>query len=248
MRKGLSVTDSDLDIHGICRVPRLLALMQDAAAEDVVSLEIGRKRLLGDFGAVWMVCRTDMYLPEVLRIGTLEIETWHAGTAGFFWKRGYRLIQNGEICGYAQSMWTTVCITDGAQRVLRPENVALLPYNEESPVKEEVPRIRMPKDMEEIAQRRVRYSDLDYNAHLNNARAAEWVLDGIAMESRQVRVRELHILYRQACPVGETVRQMTANKEENCYYRALRDSGPALDALVLLAPVRKQEREAESLF
>ena len=79
-------------------------------------------------------------------------------------------------------------------------------------------KIRMPKEMKPVGERRIGYSETDSNGHANNTRYADYACDAIAFETQRGKyLRQMQITYSTECLVGQTIR-MLCEKEEEIYY------------------------------
>jgi len=233
MQMQFSLPDSVQDVHGHCRLSRLLFCMQDAAVSHVAALGCSREAMLEASGAVWIATRTDLMLEQPIRAGNLTIETWHDGFIGVIWRRGYAFYQSGVRCGLGISQWVPAVVSGAQNHVLRPSAVpGIFPEESLYPITQRPAPLRLPAVMTACGDRTVQYSDLDVNRHLNNARAADWVLDALHAERQTGFVSGFTILYKQSCLAGEVIGQQVSQDADGSWYLALRDGAPALEAFV----------------
>jgi acyl-ACP thioesterase len=154
-----------------------------------------------------MLSRLRLELAKPLSWGeNLLVRTWPSGTKG-------RLTATRDFTGKNSagdevfrgvSEWMTVNLT--ARRLVKlPENFASL-------APEGTPRVELPESGGKFAQLgavhgrsliRVRFSDHDFNDHVNNVHYIEWALESIPEAYRRGFVTNLDIVFRQEAKAGD---------------------------------------------
>jgi medium-chain acyl-[acyl-carrier-protein] hydrolase len=192
-------------------LPALLKVMHDTAQEHASAAGFGYLDLL-PLDLSWALASMEVEVCGVLPKGGEKIEVStginrHIGPIVF---RDYLVHTGGVELATAQAMW--VLIDVNSRKTARPagglrEVLATI----EAPLQNSIGRVKRlspQKTDETIHSRKVHYHDLDFNAHLNNAIAVEWILDAAFEQVRRggnqlPRVRRLQLSYHHEALLGE---------------------------------------------
>ncbi|UKI36011.1 MAG: thioesterase [Clostridiales bacterium] len=79
-------------------------------------------------------------------------------------------------------------------------------------------KIPLPKEMELVGEREIRYSDIDYNNHANNCAYADFVLDFIPCDMAEKRVDKLDIYFHSEALMGDRLKNFSELKKDGIYY------------------------------
>ena len=158
----------------------ILRLLQEAATRQLFQEGLGYEEMR-DKGIVFLLTRVNANIYNLPGSGEhITMETWFCGFRGAQFIRDMRMIgENGGVCAEAESLWITA--DPKAHRILRP---SAFPYQEKlNPyegdrveVAEQKMKTGALADATE-SLRQVRFSDIDCNAHVNNAVYADLVCD-----------------------------------------------------------------------
>lgn len=175
-------------------------------------------------GIGWILIRTALQFEKYPRIGeTTTLQTWHYGTKGPFFYRNYRMLDaGGAALVLGTSLWVLMDIE--SRTVVKPERVFDLispePQSRESTLPEP-PKILMPKgvDAEPGGVHVVKYIDVDYNQHANNAKYPAWAMNALPLEyTMEKTVREFQINYNREVRMGDSVELMRAQGPDGAWY------------------------------
>lgn len=199
---------SDTDCRSKGRLSFLLDIMQRAADSAVSSLGLSNDGML-QAGMGWMVITMDLNLQrEPLQSEELRVHTWSKGNKGPLWQRDYRIYDSHDSeLASARSIWALVDIAK--RKILRPSAlpIAVEPYLEDS-VGGLPDKVVIPPEfiLQEAYRYQVRYSGLDNNRHLNNARYVDLCCDALTLEEWEgLELTGLHITYAQEAKYGEEI-------------------------------------------
>ena len=215
----------DTDLFRLCRPSSLMDFMQESAMEHTVDLGISSEDLI-KVRAIWMLVRMKYTIHRPIRGGeVLRIKTWGRRPTGVFVMRDYELYVGQERVGEAVSTWGLGDIENHsllrAEDLLSPEGA----LEQDHPL-EKLGKIRMPKDMEEVEERRIGYSETDLNGHANNTRYADYACDAIRFEALAgCYVKELQITYSAECLAGQTIRMLRQKQNHTYYVRGVDKDG-----------------------
>ncbi|MEK5034839.1 acyl-ACP thioesterase domain-containing protein [Paenibacillus sp. FSL R7-0302] len=217
------VQASDTDYRSRGKLSFLLDIMQRAADSAVSSLGLSMESML-KAGMGWMVITLDLNLQRLPSPGELlDVHTWSKGNKGPLWQRDYRIYDaQGVELASARSIWALVDI--GKRKILRPSALPIVvePYVEDS-VGSLPDKVIIPSELplQKAYRYQVRYSGLDNNKHLNNARYADLCCDALALEEwEELELMGLHITYTQEAKYAEEISVMRSSlTEEGVYVR-----------------------------
>lgn len=201
-----SVHASDTDYRSVGKLSFILDMMQRAAESAVGKLGISTEEIL-NAGMGWMMITLDLEFKRSLRPNDLlTVRTWSKGTKGALWQRDYRIfdVDNIEIAS-ARSIWALVDIEK--RKILRPNAlpVQVKHYTDDS-VGEMPVKVTIPSEitLEEAYRYQVRYSGLDTNGHLNNARYGDICCDVLSLlEWDGTELKRFRITYLQEAKFGD---------------------------------------------
>ncbi|GHV66093.1 acyl-ACP thioesterase [Spirochaetia bacterium] len=185
---------------------------QEAAINHAESLGVGREAFVKS-GQVWVLSRISVQWdrrPKWQEVVT--VRSWPRGGEKLFALRDYD-IRDAEDRPVVRGRSGWIVLDIEKRRPLRPQAIMeKLPLNDginaltESPVS-----LDTRADYKRIGERQVRYSDIDYNGHVNNTRYIQWVQDlvepGILETAARMR---LDINYLSEVKFGETVELWSA--------------------------------------
>lgn len=218
------VSTFDADKNRALKLSSALKLQQEAGEEQLESCGLSYTSLF-EKGMVFIVARTRMLIYRPL--GLLEkftLTTWSRGTKGMLFNRCYSFEDEaGEKCIDSQSSF--VLVDPGTGRMRRPADFSSLyqlhlPDRHNScPAPE---KLHMPGEMKLAGTRKVYFSDIDYNRHMNNTVYADVVCDFIPGIG-DTRVKELQINFLHEAKEGELLQIYTA-KQENGWFVCAKES------------------------
>ncbi len=224
----VSIDSRDVDGHGRCRPSALLGHLQEAATLAAEEGGFGRDWMLKENRAFWMLSRMWFHLDRPLSWGEqLTIQTWHRGGKSALMYRDFDLLVDGAPVGEAVSAWVLADLD--SHKLLRLSSIPCLENTTGgSRCKDRLLRkLRMPQDMEKTERRRMRYSDTDINAHVNNTRYADFACDALGLEQlpRDRFLTEMQLDYLMECRPGETLELYTGGADGERFVSGMDDAG-----------------------
>ncbi|MCL6605242.1 MAG: acyl-ACP thioesterase [Paenibacillus sp.] len=207
-KEQYAIHASDTDYRSKSKLSFILDIMQRAADSAVGGLGISLEKLLEDRMG-WMLITLDLEFQRIPKQNDLlTIHTWNKGTKGALWQRDYRIFDElGTEVATARSIWALVDIDK--RKILRPTALPIHvePYNGDS-VGAVPNKVTIPVDvpLEEAYQHLVRYSGLDNNGHLNNARYGDICCDVLSLaEWEGHELKSFQITYIQEAKFGDNL-------------------------------------------
>ncbi len=212
--KTYEVGAGEGDCFNFCRTSALLNFMQDAATIHASNMGISRDVLIEKYQTIWILARCLINLKRPIRAyEKVTIDTWHRGFHGPIWYRDFKFTVDGEVVGNATNVWVTAdAITHKMKKPEGFEEINTLSANPDRSLGITIGKLKIPDDLFATDERLVRYSDLDINCHLNNAKYGDLVCDAIAMnEKSPCYFSKLQINYNNESLPGEKIILKTNN-------------------------------------
>ena len=231
-----SIKWHDTDANRQVRPSALVTYLQETANEHLVHIGISLDALRDSHGLAFILGSISVCSYEPLFAGDkIDVETWTCGERGFRHGRCFRVLREGKTVAEATSLWALIKLADGS--LVKVED---MPYHiepEEAITLPGVPaRLKMPPiaEMQELGTRRIVYSDIDYNGHMNNTRYPDMLCDFIP-EMRDSRACAIMISYRKEAAFGHTLRVFGTKTEQGYLICTVDEEGSACtEALVKL--------------
>lgn len=225
----------DTDATRRVRPSQLLVYMQETSNQHVASIGMPLDELRDKKCLAFILSRLRFVIHKPLyAFEDITVETFTTPGRGYSSCRAFRILRGEEIIAEADSTWALVNTETGA--LCRPEESGYPFENEEAPEISMPNRIRFPSDVtpEEIGTRRIVYSDLDYNMHMNNTRYPDMLCDFLPAEDVE-RVCGMTLSYLHEATFGHTLRILRAKKDDCYFFRTVDGDGTAcLEAQIQL--------------
>lgn len=207
-RADFTVHSYQTDLNARLKPSALLEFMQETAGQHSERLGIGRNALLAR-NVAWILSRVEV---DMDRYPTFEeafsVETFPMPTRRCFFPRYFIFRdQQGLEIGRAASLW--VLLDFSTRHMIKPDLVqAHLPDNSDL-----LAPLGLPATVTEVSgtlqtdQRIPRYSDLDFNGHVNNTRYLDWCCDALGLEAmRGCTLRHFAVNYDAEVLPGQQLR------------------------------------------
>ena len=229
----------DTDANRQVRPSALVTYFQETANEHLIYLGVSLDELRDTHGLAFILGGISVRIYEPLFAGdAIEVQTWVHGERGFRHNRCFSATRNGKIVAEATSQWALVNLQSGS--LVKVED---MPFQMEPDVAITIsdlpPRLRMPQisEMELAGERRIVYSDIDYNGHMNNTRYPDMFCDFVP-EICKNRVTGMVLSYRKGADFDHTLR-VFRSKTESGYLFCTQDEDGSIctEALVQLEPI-----------
>ncbi len=220
-KKAFTVPDYECDINNNMKLSYFLRHLQDISTSQLDEMGLGYHRLFAE-GTVFLLSKIGIQINR-MPTGSEEVvfRTAPQGVKGAQFRReSYLESTTGEVLAMAQSIWFVVNPT--TWKVVRPSA-----FSHELPsVPEEermadlgVDRVRPEGEVIISGEKKVLYSDMDINHHLNNTVYADIITDHIPFETMQEQVlSRVFIHYHNQAVWDDTVTVTTQKADDGWYY------------------------------
>ena len=228
----------DTDANRQVRPSALVTYLQETANEHLIHIGVSLDELRDRYALAFILGSISVLSYEPLFSGdNIEVETWTCGEKGFRHGRCFRVLREGKTVAAATSQWALIKLENGS--LVKVEDMPYRIEPEESITLPDLPaRLRMPPvaEMNFAGERRIVYSDIDYNGHMNNTRYPDMLCDFIP-EMREGRMIGMVLSYRKEAVFAHTLR-VFRQKNEDGYLVCIvdEDGNVCTEALLKLAP------------
>lgn len=167
---------ADVDAGGEWRSSAMFIAMQEAGGAHSHALGIGMD-VLRQQNLAWVLSRAQLHMDRIPVLGeTVILRTWPTPTRHFFCPRDYAFFVDGKQVGYASTLYVVLDLTE--RKIVQPylpEGTKLdCPSDMVYPIPGNIASLECEP---RCIPYQARYSDLDVNGHVNNAKYLDWFCD-----------------------------------------------------------------------
>lgn len=217
----------DTDPCGVMRPSRVLEYMQETANLQCREYGMDLNDLFYNEGLGFLLSRLQLRLDAPLHAyEQIEVRTWCPPSRALSFLRCFAILRDGDVVAEALSTWA---LMDVKNRAL----VRVNDFNREFPMGDPIDEGTLPKkvrisasaEMEAVGERRIVYSDLDFNHHMNNTKYPDMVCDFLP-DMKGKFVSSLSLAYMNEGAFGDTLTVQRAQDGEGAYLlRTVRGDG-----------------------
>lgn len=182
---------------------------QEAAGQHAIILGFGYDELIRT-NTAWILSRMHIkFLDTPKWRDQVTLTTWHKGLNRLFYLRDFIMTDaQGNAIIKATTSWLVLNLE--TRRLVRdPELMDEGTVNAEHVLEAPADKVQMPKDIvpEMVMEHVVSYSDVDANAHANNAMYMQWAMDAVEYSMTSAhQVKELTINFNHETKAGDLVK------------------------------------------
>ena len=198
----------DTDAAWRLKPASFMNLAQEAAGNHAVFLGFGYDDLIKT-NTAWILSRVHVeFIDAPLWREDITLTTWHKGLNRLFFLRDFILTdKGGKERVKATTSWLVMNLE--TRRLVRdPGLMEDGTVCTENALETPADKVQMPKDMEpeHVIDHVVAYSDIDTNAHANNAMYMQWAMDAVGYELTSTRpVKWFTINFNHETKAGDAV-------------------------------------------
>lgn len=213
------ITSAEVDYGKNYKPFSFMCDAQEVANIHASSINFGYDDLIKK-NCVWVLSRMKVKYLQSPRWGdNVNLSTWHKGRDGVFYIRDFEMrnASDGTPLIMATSSWLIIDIE--SRKMLRTDHIISdsnsVTMLDRDAVAEHCCRLRTPEDMSFAMTKEIRYSDIDFNGHANNAKYIEWAFDCIDPKLLiNSEIDEYQINFNHEARLGDKI-QMTCSKIDN---------------------------------
>ena len=227
----------DTDAHRRVRPTQLLVYMQETSNKHTECCGMPLDTLRDEKGLAFILSkiRFAVYQP-LFAFEEIRVQTWTRPSRGFSITRFFRILRGEQVIAEADTTWALVDINSGTP-VKGEVCDGIYSFLHDEPIEVPVPpRFRLPAalSLEEIGKRRIVYSDLDYNMHMNNTKYPDMLCDFLELDEVD-RVKGFLLSYVHESAFGDELTVCHAYGDGVHYFKTVNQNGvTCLEAQVLV--------------
>lgn len=235
----------DTDANRCVRPSKIVEYMQETANRQCEESGLPLDRLRDDHGLAFILGAISLNLRKPLHAyEEIEVRTWCREAKSYIFNRYFEIVRDGEVVAEAASTW--VLIDLDKKTMVRADHYDIFDgkfyYDEPVDPATLLKKARVPKEIEmhEVGKRKIVYSDIDYNMHMNNTRYPDMLcdhIDELSSTETPMRIAQLSLSYLKESSLGATLTLSRSEIDENgtLYVRTTNEQGETcLEACAVL--------------
>lgn len=230
----LTIASYDADKNRRLRLSSQLKLQQEVGELHLQAGGFPYSWMYDTLGIAFVLTRAGAVINRMpLFEEEVVLTTWSPGLTGIQYHRCYQFCDKaGNVL--VDGMSTFALVDAKTHKLMRPGNIGELEgFSFKNGKLNACPvpgKIRLP-EMSPAAKREVRYSDIDYNGHLNNTVYADFICDYMpgGMEGKQAD--SFSINFSGEAVEGEVLNIETAVEDDIAYFRGTHERGKCFEAM-----------------
>ena len=237
----------DTDAKREVRPSQILAYMQETSNYHISASGMSLDELRDRCGLAFLLSRINLRIYLPLHTGEeIDVQTWICESRGLSFHRCFRIVRGEDVIAEAFTVWALMDLRTGK---LMPATAFPYDIEPDEPLGGAFTgRVRLPSvdQMQEIGTRKIVYSDIDYNGHMNNTRYPDMLCD-FTPDMDKRRARSITLSFLNEAAFGHTlkvygVERALAESEaacgtEYCYRTVDEDGKVCLEAVLQVADV-----------
>lgn len=204
--------DSDLK----CTMSTIINILSDIGTRQSEELGGGIGELLKD-NMTWVFYNYNINVARYPVYGeTLSVKTEPVGFKKFYALRKYEIKDNsGEIIVSANSIFLLIDLEKRKTIRIPKKQYEIYGADEDIKIDFKLPKLEKPKEHKYEDSFRVRYTDIDYNKHVNNTKYIEWAIETLPEDIvNNYKLYDLKVTFQKECKYGESVNVYTDIRQE----------------------------------
>ena len=225
------ITDTDADFQRRQRLSSMFSMFQDIAALHASNLGADVDWLYREHNLAWILMRIRVEIDKYPTLAQeLLLDTWPQKPRALY-DRDYRIRdKDGNLLVRAASTW--IIMNLGTREIKRDIffDYHGLEMNKDRALGKSLGKLRPIEGAELVYEKEIKFSDLDYNIHANNARYVDYIMDMFTLDEHRAReLKAIEVHYINETGPGETLQLKRKVVDENTdYIECMRKSDEAL--------------------
>ena len=225
----------DTDAQRIVRPTQLLVFMQETSNHHLKALGTDLDKLRDEQGLAFLLSKIRLAIYKPLyAFEEITVETWTTESRGFSFNRFFRIKRGEDVIAAADTTWALISLKTG--ELCKADSVDFSFEHEPAIDIGLPPRFRVPKTelLEYIGDRKIVYSDLDYNMHMNNTRYADMLCDFMPYDKIS-SIKGISLSYLHEAAFGNIIKVFCKEDGNKLDFRTVNEDGRVcLEAEIIL--------------
>ena len=214
------VTDSDVDFERRQKISSMFGMFQDIAALHASNLGADVKWLRKKLNLAWILMRIRV---EIDRYPTLAqevvVETWPQKPKALY-DRDY-MIRDSDGNSLVRAASTWVIMDLHTREIKRDQFLDYfgLEMKKERALEKGVARMKPQGDATLAYKKEIKFSDIDYNVHVNNTKYVDYIMDVFSKEEHKSHIiKAIEVHYNNEIGFGEVIKMRRKKASDNTDY------------------------------
>ncbi len=201
--RNIKVEWYDTDASRAVSPSRLMVYMMETASMQCQQYGFGLDQLRDSRGLGFVLGSIQANILAPLHTGDeITVRTWCKTARGYSFIRYFEITRGDEVVAEAASTWALLDINNKTMVRGDESYDGFFPYDEPPDVTRLPRRARASKkQLDAVGTRRIVYSDIDYNMHMNNTRYPNMICDFLP-DMTGKRLSKLSMTYVREAPLG----------------------------------------------
>ena len=214
----------DTDAARRVRPSEILVYMQETANLQLRSAGNTLDNMRDERGLAFILSKIKLVFHSPLyAYDEINVRTWTCESRGYTFLRCFDIYRGEELIAQAKSFWALVDLN--TKRFVRADGFELGVESDEPLDIEVQRRIKPPaSELEALGEREIRYSDIDYNMHMNNTKYPNMLCDFMPID-KVGGIREMTLEFLHESALGDTLTFYGADENGRYYFKTLNPAG-----------------------
>ncbi len=215
--KDYTTSWHDTDLNRFVRPTPLLVYFEETSNLHVAAMGKSLDEIRDEAGLGFILSRmTVRFYKPIEAYKDMRVDTFTSEGRAFSSLRSYRATVDDEVVAEALTVWALVDINEK-----KPVKISSYDFGfkHEPPIEIDAPsRVAFPKDLELslVGERKIYYSDCDYNGHMNNTKYLDMICDYLP-NMKEKRLSSLTLSFVREGKMDHTLCVYRGQKDENTY-------------------------------
>lgn len=209
----------EVDFTNRLRIDSLFILLQDTAASHADLLNLGYSALI-EHNLAWVLSWAKVEIDSLPGFGEeIKIKTWPKKKYMRYSLRDFYVFSNDRIIIKATTAWLPINIK--SKRIIDTSALpAPINYQENLFAIDELPqRVHDSDNMGFVFTKKIRYTDIDLNQHVNNIQYIELILDSFPKEQFEIhRIKNIEINFISESRFNDEIEVFRSTDESGVHY------------------------------
>ena len=220
--RTFKIATYDIGFNNQMKISSIMKYQQDIGDEYLASSGFTHDYLYNEVGVFFAVSHMRIHIFRLPKLDeTVQLTTWCTGGGDESkFRRCFRFSsENGETL--IESIALLPVIDVNTRRAIRPSRVEafqVFAYNDLPLSIVNPKKVAKKEEYTHSLSRTIRYSDLDYNGHVNNTVYADIILDSLPKGTETNEIEQLDIYFRAEMKMGQNITVSSVVEGETAYF------------------------------
>ena len=214
------IKDNMVDCFGNLKPAQILFIAQDMGTRHCQELSLSYD-VLASHRLFWAVTRHRVQITRLPKSGeTIRVETWAMPTTRVAYPRSVVAYdKKGQELFRSITLW--VLMNMDTRAMIQPGQSGIEVVGTDRGLELTSPKGIVPRDMVNSCPRRVSFTDLDRNGHMNNTKYFDFIEDAIPVSFlKEHEIETIDISYKKEIPLGTKVEVSIAESDDSYYFHS----------------------------